>query len=242
MINLIPVLVQGMPFYYHLLPFIAFIGPAAALVCLEFFRQKINIYPSLVITMLFIISAAYIYIPLNLKYARASDYAHFPLTKLLKKECANVSPCTFFMINTDMGIIHETAYYSGIMYASRFPALWFMPAITDSKSGMRPSPLTHAQARLYMKRYYGMVADDIQHYKPRVILSVLLEKTKNKKIDTDYTVHINVIKELLKDNAFKKAWQHYKRINTITLSYKDYYADIAQNRPPYKYAVYERIP
>lgn len=174
----------------------------------------------------------YTYMPLGTNYVYHRDYAHLPLSNLLKKECPHDRPCSFFMYNRDMGIIHETAYYTGHKYASRFPSFWFMPIIINAQDQLKkglPANFTKAQMDSYFKRYAHMVAEDFATMKPDV---VIISDDKTLLGGLDFPAYFG------RDREFSKEWAKYKKTGTITLSYRDYYR--VDDMKPFSYTVYHR--
>jgi hypothetical protein len=66
-----------------------------------------------------------------------------------------------------MGIMHETAYYSGIRFASRFAALWFLPTLLQhEKSSSEPTE----SAKYLREKFSAMVTDDLRIQKPEFVV------------------------------------------------------------------------
>lgn len=235
-VNTVPYVVQGMGFYYHLLPAAAWMAPLLCLLLFEWLKTQTRPDAAMLLTMIFSAIMIYIATPLNIGYARHNDYAHFPVSKTLDRYCPMDRPCTFFMFNRDMGILTETAYYTGRHHASRFPSFWFLPELTRAQSNLeagKPSRLSREKTRWIFNKYATMVADDIATGKPDVIL---LWQTR------DVFPHSDFIHYFSASPAFAKEWENYEKADSLTLTYVDYYGakGTRVSPQPMTYEVYLR--
>jgi hypothetical protein len=235
MISIIPYYVQGMGFYYHVMPVISFMWPAIALVVMYWLASQAGRNIPVFFTAIFMVVFAYAYAPLNIGYPQHKDYASLPVTKLLEKDCPKNRECSFFMFNRDMGIINETAYYTGIHHASRFPSLWFLPQIINSGQDLekgKPSRLNKTELATYTRKYTGMVAEDFARDKPDVLI---IWRPGRKLVNFDF------VKFFTANADFAKEWKHYRREQSIKLAYKEYFRGAATEKDALDYDVYRRV-
>lgn len=236
MISIIPYYVQGMGFYYHVMPVISFMWPAIALVVMYWLASQVGRNIPVFFTAIFMVVFAYAYAPLNLAYPQHKDYADMPLTKLLEKDCPKDRKCSFFLFNRDMGIINETAYYTNIHHASRFPSLWFLPQLINSGNDLKkskPSSLNKEELTRYTKKYTDMVAEDFARDKPDV---AVIWRPGKKLVNFDF------VEFFTKNPDFAKEWKHYRKDQSIKLSYREYFRGAATEKDPIlDYDVYRRV-
>ena len=235
MISIVPYYVQGMGFYYHVMPVISFMWPAIALVVMYWLASQVGRNIPVFFTAIFMVVFAYAYAPLNIAYPQHKDYANMPVTKLLEKNCPKDRPCSFFMFNRDMGIINETAYYTGIHHASRFPSLWFLPQLINSGHDLekgKPSRLNKTELTAYTKKYTDMVTADFAHDKPDILI---IWRPGKKLVDFDF------VKFFTANPDFAKEWKHYKKEKAIKLAYGEYFRGAATEKDALDYDVYRRV-
>ncbi|MDB5491668.1 MAG: hypothetical protein JWO78_1517 [Micavibrio sp.] len=235
MISIIPYYVQGMGFYYHVMPVVSFMWPAIALVVLYWLGSQVGRNIPVFFTAVFMVVFAYAYAPLNLSYPQHKDYADMPVTKLLEKNCPKDRPCSFFMFNRDMGIFSETAYYTKIHHASRFPSFWFLPQMINAEHAISKGEnplLNKADLAYYRKKYTAMVTEDFARDKPAV---VIIWRPGKKLVNFDF------VKFFTADPGFAKEWKNYSRDQPITLAYSEYYRGAAKEKDSLTYDVYRRV-
>jgi hypothetical protein len=120
------------------------------------------------------------------------------------------------MYNGDMGVMHETAYYTVTTFASRFPTLWFLPPIYKARQDLDkniPSKFSREETdRLYQK-YAAMITEDLTFYKPDVIILIRPQKAANS----------NFVNFMMPYLPFVKEWVKYQKLKSIKLPYWQYY-------------------
>lgn len=134
--------IQMKGFTYHLLPFYALFFPIL-------FASIPKMYPAIILIAVFAFS--YLFSPLRPGYPTHADYKHNEITRYLEAHCT--APCRYYMLHENMDIISQIAYYSGHTYATRFPAFWFQPQITEAAK----------------PRFSRMIAQDINIHKPSLL-------------------------------------------------------------------------
>lgn len=227
LISIIPYDVQGLGFYYHLMPAVSFFACAAAMALFLWIKSQAKENMAVILAAVFMVTLSYLYAPLNIGYPKHGDYADLPVTKILEKECPHNRPCSFFMFNNNMGIVHETAYYTGIHHASRFPSLWFMPEIIKGKQGH----LSKEETERYYTKYSNMIAEDLSSGKPDV---VLIWKSDASFLKTDFVEYFS------HNQNFKLAWKHYKKIGSTEINYAEYFTGTRANNKILAYDIYRR--
>lgn len=242
--GMIPYVIQGMGFYYHVMPTLGFLGASLGLIMFASLKQQ-NL-PSgvpIVLAAAMLVTTAYLYTPLNKMYSQHDSYVSKPLSKMLLNCKSNQSPdkpCTFFMVNQDMGVIHETAYYTGVEHASRFPSFWFLRTLADEQEKAekgQKTKLSEAELNASFHHFAGMVAEDLAVYKPDIIIVWTPDdKPQNRLAGRDFVDYFT------QDKDFAKEWKHYKKDSRLELSYADYYQVTAVRKDMLKYDIYRRIP
>lgn len=211
LICIIPFYVQGMAFKYHLFPSWTFLACGAGIIFMNLIGKITKEPANLFYTLLIFFAFCYYIKPINPYYPKHSDYAHFPLTKILAP-CIEKPACSFFMFHTDMGIIHETAYYSGVPHASRFATLWFLPTLLDNKE---PSAFSLERRKILQEKYSALVSEDFRLKKPHFL--IIAKNIEIKDQPFDFVDFFSAYK------PFAEEWKNYEKIGTITLRNADYF-------------------
>lgn len=228
--SLVPFIVQQKGFFYHLLPMFAFLIPAIAL-CVGWFMEKeirfSKINAAALTTVMMVAGLLYIFRP-NFDLPVHDDYMHMPLTKLVQAGClSEADDCRFLMFSDSMGIVHETAYETGYLHASRFPSFWFLPSILSLET------TDPDRARILKEDYAEMIAEDLETFKPQTILIARLDLTG--KGVFSFPAYWSV------SSAFQKAWSAYRSEGKIEISYGDYYpGTLAVADAPLVFDIYRR--
>jgi hypothetical protein len=248
LLNLIPVYVQGMGFYYHLIPAIGALLMGLTMLISETGKSVcLSGKPSAATTILVLAAILYVQFPLNPGGTTHDDYKNLPLTKSLRQECPKNKPCSFYMFNRDAGLIFETAYYAHVPFASRFMFLWPFAEIVESQKNIsehRPSRFTAQQTEELFTRFVDMLAEDLARNKPDIVYvwksgdamkeTSLIQYHMSEKLKFDY------IKVFSRDKAFRDAWSHYRKTGSLQLNYGAYYKGMSTE--PIYYDIYHLRP
>lgn len=157
---MVPYYVQMKGFYNHLLPAYSFFILG---LCLSFaFRitktsKKAPIF-AVIIPLCVAAGVIKIFSPLNTNFPKQNDIPNLPVATFLEEHCSK--PCTFYAFHGDIEIFNPTAARMGYTHATRFPSLWFIPKIFKETD-------QHEQLK---EKYTQFVAEDLNRYKPSVIL------------------------------------------------------------------------
>lgn len=229
MASIIPFYVQGMSFKYHLFPAYSFAACGAGMTFLGLVSKIRNGNAALFCTMMLFCVFCYYLKPVNAAYPQHKDYANLPLSKVLAP-CIGKEDCSFFIFHSNMGIVHETAHYTGVRSASRFAALWFLPTLLDMERNPETSP--EKLAGLH-NRYSGLMAEDFRLHKPEfAIIAIDLNLRGD---DFNFVEYFSSYK------PFAEEWAKYKKIDSLTLLYSDYFKGSEyDNGTEIKYDVYQR--
>lgn len=222
---LIPFGLQGMGLYYHLLPALTFFSMAFAGALYGWFRTISPHRNPSVHCVIILAALSFIHAPLNPDHPTHTNYKDLPLPQLLARECPRDKPCSFFMSNRNMGIMHETAYYSGTHFASRFPTLWFQSMLQEE-----PRRLSQSDYDRAYQKYSGLLVDDLNTMKPDLLLLI-----RNKKPANDFIPYYS------KNHEFLLALRPYKKAGTLKMSYDDYYRDTGASKEILTYDIYKRV-
>lgn len=232
-LSLIPVVVQNKGFYYHYLPVIAFAACAAAhILYLWLMHQSSRVAMSVVLCLSAITAFAYGHASLNLPYPTHATYQSLPFSKIMR-QCADEKKCTsFFMFNSDMGLLHEAAYYTGIPHASRFPALWFLPKMTRDAAAMRAGELSPEETKKLTAdifRFSGMVADDLASAQPEIVFILPPD---------EFTVPVDPLGLFAANPRFRAIWSRYRKSGTVELDYNAHYGNALKRDDIRRFDVY----
>ena len=202
--------IQGKGYWYHLLPAQIFFFCALALYLQTLLSRFLPpLAPGFLVASAMTV-LLYLSTPLNTKFPSHQEMKNLKLTKMVH-DCP--APCSFFMFNDDVGMIHPTALYAGRTHASRFPALWFLPGILAGLENGAP------QATAYKEKYAAMVAADFQRHRPALV--ILGQFKLNSAEEFDLPTFFSTNKD------FAAAWAHYSFDQTVSVNNSDYYRGTA---------------
>jgi hypothetical protein len=232
---LIPYAVQARDYWYHLLPALILYVVALAMTVQTLCDHKWTGKPHWVATGLGAIIAAYILIPLNTIFPSHAQFKNFDITKLV---AACPQPCSYFLFNDNIGIIHPTDLYTGRPHASRFSAFWFLPPLYF---GLNDDPsddiidLPREKLEDLKNKYAKMVGEDFNRYQPKVLLIGRFQLNKESPEIFDFPAFFS------SDPTFAEAWKNYHFERQITINERDYYRGTALDKDsPVTFDLYRR--
>lgn len=226
-IAFIPYVLQMRGYHYHMLPAVIFFTLGLTFTIRDIFKRFLSAYRAALATLITIIALALNHYPLMFKFPTHEQYKNFPISKIVE-HCPD--PCSFFMMNNTMEIAHQTAAYTGRQWASRFPSIWFMPAIMQL---MAQGKLEEAAA---LRAKYGeMVGEDFARYQPKlVLLAEFSVGSRGRKL--------NFAKFFSESERFKEEWSKYRFVDRVTIDQGVYFKGTAQDRTRHMtYQIYERM-
>ncbi len=207
-VSLLVFSLQMKGFFYHIMPFYALAFPLCAVIIYRAVRgifktKERPIYT--IIACLLICGIYYHRAELNYKAPDHEFYKNNQISNYIDSHCAK--PCSFYITYMNMDIISQLAFYSPHEYATRFPTFWFLirKGKTD-KNGNIQSP--------FSPRFTKMITEDIKNFKPTLILDIKPKSEKRK----------SIISYLNETNEFHTVFQNYKKIDTININRKEFYA------------------
>lgn len=223
-ISLIPFIVQMRGYHYQLLPAQTFFCCGIAILAKDALQKYMTQHYAMIVTTLIMIVVSFGLTPARLTLPTHEQYKELPLAKFLES-CE--SPCPVFVLNDHIEIIHQTALYSDKPWASRFPSFWFLPGIFDTDKTL-PEEFIR-----YREKYGRMVAEDLAHYKPKL---VLLGEFRVKEGE-----FFNFLDFFSAEEPFRKEWAHYKKKNDFIMDQSVYFKGTSLGKPnPMTYQVFER--
>lgn len=233
---LVPYFVQGRGFYYHLFPLFSFLACAVGLLVPWLMRRDMQPKHTLFASTVVLTGFAWIFVPPVTGIPRHAQYTDLSVPRVVNEACGTQPDCTFFMFNRHMGIVHETAYYTGHEHASRFASFWFMPWLATQQDmiarGLR-TPMAQAEIESERKKYSRMVGEDISRYKPAIMLIGHFDMPAGKPFDfATYFVA---------DDVFRSAWAGYRKDGTLTVNLADYFPGTPEGRGTIVYDVYRPV-
>lgn len=194
-------------------------------------RQALSVYLTATVLILF----SYMVCRFDTGHARHDNYNSLPLPQLIAAGAKKYNSGSYFIFNNNMSLIHEVSYYTGLRHASRFPVLWFLPALYNTTAQYNMGHLNSSQKSLLEEdiwRYGAMMAEDLEIYKPGIVL-ILTEDS--------FSPPVNPLKFFGGHRLFKEAWSHYVPGGTITLSEGQYYGDkLIDKEEPKRFDIYYR--
>lgn len=204
LLSLIPYVVQMKGYHYHLIPAIMF-GMCG--ICLGFgnlFAQTavLRKTPAAAIALAALAFALAAFPP-AVKMPRNSDYQNFEITRLVQNCGADCD--SFFMFNDTMGILSNTALYTGKRHASRFPTLWFLPSLAQGKN---PA---------LSRKYADMLAEDMTRFNPGLLLIGLFTIDGMDDAPFDFPAFFSI------SPAFRQEWAQYEKTGSIKINRGEYY-------------------
>jgi hypothetical protein len=219
----IPCLIQMKGFPYHFVPAAGFLAVAIALffqeIAVRLKLARAGALPGIAAALAFVYALT-IFPP---HYPGNDTYKDMPFPRYVREHAANGA---FYVYMDNMGMVPQTALYTGLTDASRFPSLWFLPALLNNDD------------RAAIDRYAGYIAEDLARWKPSLLLiqrkGYMHGRGKN---DFDFMTYFGGNK------AFKAEMKHYKKTETKSFPTAEYFAGI----PPAMsdkmiFDVYERRP
>ena len=226
--SLIPFVVQGKGFFYHLFPALGFFVPAAFLVLAGLLEKEIgNMRLTLCFTMAALLGISYTIFPVNMKLPDYKAYRAMPLTKIVTDNCRGIPDCSFMMFNDTMGITHETAYVTGLTHGSRFPSYWFLPELR------RMDYKKPGSASMLRAGYATRIAEDLERYKPQTLIIG--------RFDVQGASFFDFAAYWAVSRPFRDAWEQYEHAGTIEIANADYYpGTTAAEDNPVTYDLYRR--
>ncbi len=232
-VSLIPVLLQGTGYFYHYIPAIV----AAACVVSVVFSHLIHsskVRHANLISALIMVGLAYLYAPPSFSYARHATYAELQLPQEIIEANSKSEVKGFLIMNRFLGLGAEVSQYTGIQYASRFSTLWFMPGLEHYRRLEEAGALTaeeQLEARADRARFARMMAEDIERYRPPILLFQRLDLKSNQSDALDF----------FKSSAdIQRAMGPYSYARDLHINENDYYGFGFTNRWPTVLRVYER--
>lgn len=237
---MIPFVVQGKGFYYHMIPAVVFFCCAATLLLNDLIAgllakglkgctaQRTGLYAS---TLALALALYAIFLPDGKSPALThAQYREMPFTKLVVGACENRPDCTFFFFNDMTEIIHQTAVYTEIRHASRFSSFWFLPVLTDPEN----KTLSPAKKEELTKKYGTMVAADLERFKPQILIIGRFELEGPDKVFDFKSFFSNGSQE------FERAFAHYALDRTITLNQQTYFPGTLVSDREITYDIFRR--
>ncbi len=229
--SLVPYLVQGKGFFYHLFPAFGFFTPAFFLMMAAILQREIrSARMAFLLSSVSALCMAYAIFPPNMKLPTYAAYQEKPLTKIITENCHAVQDCSFFMFNDSMGIIHEISYVTGFIHASRFPSFWFLPKIVSKEQDGADT------ATILRLAYAARIAQDLEVYKPRTLIIGRFKNLYDDGRVFDFAAYWGV------SSDFRAQWNAYAHTGTLDIANSDFHpVSASTDRDIVTYDIYRRI-
>lgn len=210
LLSLLPYYVQGKGFYYHMMPIIGFGGLACFLMIFYLFRQKLDFYAALLVTLVIGMATC---LPFSYgmagPFASHDDFRDIPLHEKIEQYAGGDSYVFFSAaMLSNLGI----PYYIDTEWGSRFPFFWQLAALIDSKETEAPE----------IPYYISLIAEDLERYTPNL---VIIPNSEGIQPDT-------FLSFLLTNPLFARAWQGYHYQESIILDGSVYHRGLGWGKEP----------
>jgi hypothetical protein len=195
---------KGLP--YQPTPALGFLLVACAILCHEainrLFQSRAGALPGIAASLAF----AYALISFPSPYPAGDTYADLPFPRYVREHAANGS---FFVYMDNMGMVPQTALYTGLNDTSRFSALWFLPVMLETGD------------KTIFNHFTRFIAADFISSPP----SVLMLQRKGyiharDAEDFDFMSYFN------QDPEMAAILKHYRKTETKTFRTADYFGGI----------------
>ncbi len=245
LICIIPFILQGKGWIYHLLPAMIFFTCAFSVIferiihatLIDLKSDKIRKYVSFAITFISLLFLAIYGSITNHNSHTHSKFKNLEFTKMIE-ECADINngKCPFLILNDMINMPHEISIYTRQSHASRFPYMWFAPNLIYAQDrinkGEKPS-LTQQEIDDFTKKYTDMIAQDFDKYDPEIILVAYFPITDQKNITFNYRDYL-----IDKNQKFGNIWDNYNFVRKISIDRKGYMAKKLPNEALLQYDIY----
>jgi hypothetical protein len=231
-LSLLLVLLQWKGIYYHLIPALVFCFTGAGLMLLEILRRWLparkGAAPALAVALLLALAFA-----LGAQRERALTHEGYLRTPLARALSACGAGCRYFVFTEGLDMFQQEGLYTGTVYASRFPALWWLPGLLEEEAA-RPGAAGQKDLKETEARHIGYVAADFMRYRPALVfIAVNLTVGGHKDFD--------LIGYLSRDARFRAAFAPYRKAGRLADNRKNYIRNAAPaNDVPLIYDIYRR--
>lgn len=206
LLALVPFVAQMRGYHYQMLPAITFFFCGAALLGREWLSRYMSPLLAVMVAVFALGAIAFISTPSRPYTVKAAQYPQLPLARALE---GCTEPCSFMVANNHIEITHQTALYTGKHWASRFPSPWFVPALYDLEKK------DHAKFLTLRAKYAGMMAEDLNRYKPQIIMFAEFPLTAAQEFD--------LLGLFAGESAFQQALSAYQPQPDVTIAQSAYF-------------------
>jgi hypothetical protein len=226
LVSLVPYVVQGHGYVYHLQPANTFLWMGMGLLTMMWLRDDSKLpLVSCVVAMAAMVDAAWVASvkdrPLPPTHA---EYRQLPLVRMAA-DCGQPH-CAVFIFNSNEEIALKISYYAKADLASRFGAYWFLAQMKFEQNELengRSAGMTRAEIERYRHKFAKMTAEDLARWKPGLALigrfPIMLGEEP-----FDLPAYFG------DDQDFAREWAHYRKTGTVTARYDDYLPDTVRNK------------
>jgi hypothetical protein len=192
---------KGLP--YQLVPAAGFLAVTIAIVFQELASCLVQSRAGALPGIAAVIAFAYALSIFPPTYPSNNTYAELPFPQYVREHAKKGA---FYVYMDNMGMVPETSLYTGLTSASRFPSLWFLPALLERDD------------KAVFNLYAGYIAEDFARWQPSVLLiqrkGYIHERGKN---DFDFMTYFG------KNPALGAELKHYKSLETQSFTTADYF-------------------
>ncbi len=230
--SLIPVLVQAKGFYYHYTPMVMLLACAGGVLLYEvtsrFSATRKMALPGTVIALALI---GYCGLPLKFNFP---DYT--PLEKVINEANKDAEHKSFWVYDDMMDMGQEMHVSTGAEYGSRFASTWFLSKLYKDMT-LNPNQTPAEKEATYQDflRFSGMMAEDLDTFKPNVVLILSSEFFKE-----NYDIEFDLAKFLSQNPVYKKSWKKYAYAGKVTYEETSFYEPLTYKNPQKIFYIYKR--
>ena len=233
----IPFIMQGKGWLYHLLPALILLSCAFAILFYGILERMVSdiknveMRGKVVFTITFI---SLLSIPAYSFINKSSTLTHasYKQTEFVKivNDCEKEN-CSFLILHDMINIAPELSVYTGQTHASRFPVMWFAPALLSAGNETDKQTIDHRT-----QKYMMMMAEDFEKYSPEVLfIAHMPHPTRPDELFNykDYTL-------AEAPELFKKIWNNYDISRTIAVDRLDYMPAKKPSEKSMRYDIYRK--
>ncbi len=223
---LIPFIMQGKGWLYHLLPASIVFSCAFIMLFERFMRHIFNDSKaaSFFVTFISLISIVVYNGITPPNKPTHSEYKNLEFTKIIN-ECADINEgkCPFLIWHDMINMPHELSIYTGQTHASRFPIMWFMPYLMNNESNEG------------VLKYTNMIARDFEKYNPEIIFVGHFPSLSDANKSFNFRDYF-----IKNDLELKNIWNNYNFERTISIDRIEYMGQKKPNEDLINYDLYRR--
>lgn len=221
---LIPVLLQGKGWAYHMIPANMFLASSYALLISAGIAKVSN---EKNLAFMFTTAIIIIFIFQNTtKPSTVKKHEDIKKSQFAKVIGECEQPCSFLVLHDMINMSHELSIYTNRPHASRFPVMWFTPYFINPKNEI---------SQQEERKYSNMIAEDFKRWKPDI---VFVMHFPNPFKEGELFNHRDYL--LKTDPQFEKIWNNYQLERTVEIDRLEYMERKKPSEDLIRYDIYRK--